>query len=497
MTTWIVDEQEASLPGARRPSPAEAAGPARRPALVRLAVVAVDAVSVAGGLSLAYRLQGRLPVTHPQHIDGGDHLLLGVLALPLWLVLFSHYRLYRTRHIQSRLQELKRVLGAVGASVVAMAFIATMLKLTVTRTWLILCLPTAVVAVSAGREVVRRVFAGQRRRGHLMRPVVIVGSNREAKELRSMLVEDRALGYLVVAFVDSPDSPGSPLAVLDGLPVLSHAGDVVETVKSRGATGALIATSDVDLETANRLARRFTEQGIHVELSSSLRDIAAERLTLRSLGRHPVVYVEPVRLGWRAGAKRALDLVVAAGTLVVTSPLLAAAAVAIKLDTRGPVLFRQQRVGRDGVPFDILKLRTMVTDAEDLKVALLHRNEAAHPLFKMRDDPRVTRVGRWLRKLSIDELPQLWNVIRGEMSLVGPRPALPAEAVHWDDTFREQRVRVRPGLTGMWQVQGRGGTELVDPTRFDLYYVDNWSFWTDLAIILKTVPVLVFGRGPS
>jgi exopolysaccharide biosynthesis polyprenyl glycosylphosphotransferase len=220
-------------------------------------------------------------------------------------------------------------------------------------------------------------------------------------------------------------------------------------------------------------------------------------MTVRPLGRHPVVYLEPSqRLGWRAVAKRSFDVVVAATGLVLVAPLMAVAAVAIKITSPGPVLFRQERVGRSGRPFQVLKLRTMVVDAEDRLDEVLDRNESDGPLFKLRDDPRITSAGRWLRKLSIDELPQLWNVVRGDMSLVGPRPALPREVAEWDDELFE-RLRVRPGITGMWQVSGRSDTGFAEYQRLDLFYVDNWSILIDIGILARTVPTVLSGRGAA
>jgi len=276
------------------------------------------------------------------------------------------------------------------------------------------------------------------------------------------------------------------------LGTLDQTMDVIERV---GASGAVIAASAMDLATSNRLIRELTDAGVHVELSSTLRDIASDRLTVRPLGRFPVVYIEPVaRHGWRPVAKRTFDVVVAGFAFLFALPVLAAAAVAIKLDSKGPVLFRQTRVGQHGLPFEVLKLRTMVVDAEDRLADLLASNESDGPLFKMRDDPRVTRVGRFLRKTSIDELPQLWNVLRNEMSLVGPRPALPREIEDWG-TELHQRLRVKPGITGMWQVHGRGVASFELYERLDLYYVDNWSLVNDVVIVAQTIPSVLARRG--
>jgi lipopolysaccharide/colanic/teichoic acid biosynthesis glycosyltransferase len=193
-------------------------------------------------------------------------------------------------------------------------------------------------------------------------------------------------------------------------------------------------------------------------------------------------------------AKRVLDIVVAGLALVFLSPVVLLAVLVITRDSPGPALFRQRRIGRDGRPFTIYKLRTMVVDAETLRAALLHRNEADAPLFKLTVDPRVTRVGRVLRKLSIDEVPQLVNVLLGHMSLVGPRPALPEEVAGWPLELHD-RLRVRPGITGLWQVNGRSDCTFDDYARYDLQYVTDWSLAKDLAILVRTVPVVLWGSG--
>jgi exopolysaccharide biosynthesis polyprenyl glycosylphosphotransferase len=288
---------------------------------------------------------------------------------------------------------------------------------------------------------------------------------------------------------------GTSPAWADGLPVVDRHAKVAEQLRLLGATGVLIATTDVDPTTTNRLARRLVEAGIHVELSSSLMDIDAERLSVRSLGRFPVLYVEPVkRRGAPAVAKRAFDLLGAATGMLLTAPLWLIVAVAIKVGSRGPVLFRQERVGRRGRRFYVYKFRTMVIDAEEQLIDLRDANEADGPLFKVRHDPRVTAVGRVLRKLSLDELPQLLNVLRGQMSLVGPRPALPREVTQWGPELFD-RLRVQPGITGMWQVMGRSDSSFAEYQRWDLYYVDNWSLWRDLSILARTVPVVLSGEG--
>jgi exopolysaccharide biosynthesis polyprenyl glycosylphosphotransferase len=255
--------------------------------------------------------------------------------------------------------------------------------------------------------------------------------------------------------------------------------------------------SSVEDGLVNTMTRRLTDGGFHVALSSSLRDIDVTRIRPQHLGGRAMIYVEPtIRNGWRATAKRVFDITIAVAALVATIPVVAVVAVANRVKSPGPVFFRQVRVGRDGQLFEIIKLRTMVVDAEARKAELMAHNESDGALFKIRNDPRVTPIGRLLRKLSLDELPQFWNVLRGEMSVVGPRPALPDEVAQWPADAHD-RLRVLPGITGMWQVSGRSDTTFDEYKRLDMYYVDNWSLVHDLTIVAKTFGAVASSRGAS
>ncbi len=436
-------------------------------------------------------------------IEGGDpgapgrlrFLALGLVTIPVWIAIMSGQRLYNVRFIGRRIDEVRRIVNATFLGTMSVALAAYFLDVTVPRSRIVVLFVVVTVLVSIEREVARRIFGALRERGKLVRNVVIAGANPEGRELAAMLRTDTWLGYRVLGFVD--DDPDTDAEPVPGVPLLGTVSDAGEILRSRPGASVIVAASAIESSTTNRLARDLLDRGVHVELSSTLRDIASQRLVVRPLGRFPVVYVEPVqRDGWRRTAKRAFDLALAIGALVVTSPVVAMAMIAIRLDSPGPVLFRQVRVGRNGRPFQVLKLRTMVQDAEARREELLEANEADGPLFKMKDDPRITRVGKVLRSTSIDELPQLWNVVRGEMSMVGPRPALPHETEAWDPLLT-QRLRVTPGITGMWQVNGRSESSFEDYTRLDLYYVDNWSLLIDLAILAKTVPVVLLRKGAS
>jgi exopolysaccharide biosynthesis polyprenyl glycosylphosphotransferase len=454
----------------------------RRVLLPKLILGAADLLAVVTAMYLAYRI-GRVG-SLPSPVTAGDYVMLTLVTLPAWSVLFARYGLYASRRITGRLREFSAVFHAVFAASAIVAVAAYSVKLDVARRWVLFTFLFALVAVYLEREVARRVFARLRRAGRHMRRVIIVGANDEGRSIAEMCEQDPSVGYKVLGFVDDHASS-------NGINVLGRTDQLFDVIENSGASGVIIATTALDVDTSNRVARELSEGGVHVELSSSLRDIASARLLVRPIGRFPVVYLEPVRRdGWRSGAKRAFDVVIAGGGLVLLAPLLALIALAIKIDSRGPVLFSQVRIGRDGKPFTIRKFRTMVVDAEAQLADLRALNEADGPMFKMRDDPRVTRVGKLLRSISFDELPQLWNVLRNEMTMVGPRPALPAEVLSWDPKIR-QRLRVKPGLTGMWQVNGRSDTSFEDYVRLDLYYVDNWSLVTDLAIILRTIPTML------
>jgi exopolysaccharide biosynthesis polyprenyl glycosylphosphotransferase len=462
--------------------------PRSAPWASKAVLMLADVLAVSAAMITAIAVSGELD--NPAVMDARhDHLILAAACVPVWLLLFGNAKLYSFRFVTRVTEEFRRIARTCVTGTILMTFATVVFHLPNTRGWILTLGIATTVFVTAERFVARRAFNHVRRGGGMLRPVVVVGGNAEGLEICHMLEADRSLGYEVRGFVDDQLNSNWNVQQLGAMT------ETLDAVRRTGSTGVIIAATAMDLGTSNRLIRELTEHGIHVELSSTLRDIASYRLTVRPLGRFPVVYVEPVqRGGWRMLAKRCLDLVLASLGLLIASPALLLAAVGIKANSKGPVIFRQDRVGRDGKVFKVLKLRTMVTDAEKLLVELRERNEADGPLFKMKDDPRITKVGRVLRKLSIDELPQLWNVIRNEMSMVGPRPALPQEVEQWGEALHG-RLRVKPGITGMWQVNGRSSSSFEDYERLDLYYVDNWSLATDLAIVAKTIPAVLFSRG--
>jgi exopolysaccharide biosynthesis polyprenyl glycosylphosphotransferase len=420
--------------------------------------------------------------------------LLILLSMPVWVLSLARYRLYQSRFLGRRSQEFRRIVAASVVGGASLLLIPNVWRfVSIQRDFVIYAVVLCIPLLMIEREFVRQVFAVARRRGHRLRPLIIVGDNAEARALRHMFDQDPTLGYRFVGYLNVEPS------VRHARPdeVLGHVDDVLEIVRRSNVSSVMIAASAIDVNMTNPLVRNLLKAGVHTELSPTLPDVAVERLTVRPLGRFPVMYLEPFhQSGWRSGAKRLFDLVGSfVGLVVLAFPLLVVSLL-IKVDSRGPVFYRQRRVGKNGRLFDVVKFRTMVPNAHAMRQQLLSENEADGPLFKIKNDPRVTRMGRFLRKTSIDELPQLWNVLRGEMSLVGPRPALPDEAALWAPELRD-RLRVQPGITGMWQVSGRSNTSFDEYSRLDLYYVDNWSLIADLSIMAKTIPSVLFQRGAS
>jgi len=302
-------------------------------------------------------------------------------------------------------------------------------------------------------------------------------------------MEAPQLGFRVVGYVRTKLAGGNT----NGLPVFGDMDHLQEAIQVAGADCLFVASTAVTSEEMGKVAKAVRLEGVEVRVSANIANILSTRLDVQQVGHLMALSLKPVRLsGFQAAAKRTVDIVLSLVALLVSFPLWLTIAVAIKINSRGPVFHGQERVGQHGRRFRIVKFRTMVAGAEAMLEDLKPLNEATGPLFKLRKDPRVTRVGRWLRKWSLDELPQLWNVLKGEMSLVGPRPPLPNEVASYED-WHLDRLEVPPGITGLWQVRGRSELGFDDYVRLDLFYIENWSIAYDLFILVKTLPA-VFGR---
>lgn len=458
-----------------------------RPDQRRQLLAGVDSLAIAGALIAASAIE---PIAaRDETLTPTAQAVMTTLWLPVMLTAMAHFRLLHARRVASRVQEWKRIAQATATTATIVAGVGLMTRNFASRSWLLGVAAVVGLSLIVTREGVRTYFRRRRRSGVGSRPVVVVGVNDRTAGLLRDLENDPSLGYRVVAVVDDALELGA--AVGDHV-VVGRCCDTVGIARRSGAVGAIVGS---DVRGSAQVIRDLADAGLHAEITLGLEETDPQRLLVRTLGSESVAYVESATpRGWTESAKRTFDLVAATTMLVVSSPALLLAGIAIKLTSRGPVLFRQRRVGRNGNSFEVLKLRTMVRDAEERLPEVLPFNEASGAMFKMREDPRVTRVGRCLRRLSIDELPQLVNVLKGEMSLVGPRPALPHEMAQWDPATR-RRLLVRPGISGAWQVGGRSDLAWDETVRKDLNYVNNWSLTTDLAILARTVPAVLNRRG--
>lgn len=432
---------------------------------LRRTLVATDAAAAAGSWAavLAVGGAGVAPTTLAAGVGGLTLATLGLLHLN---------QLYLARICRIRAVEVSR-LARVAVLVGILAYLAGgRVPIAMTAGTAAAGAATSFVVIAAARSVYTSWLKRMRSHGKASRPVVIVGANEEGRHLRRHFEGHPELGLVVAETV-------------------RRASDAQAALRRHDADSVVIAVSALSKAELNGLTRRLLESGVHVHLSCGLAGVDHRRLRPAPMAHEPLFYVEPVQVSsTQVVLSRALDIVGSVVGLVLSLPVLVAAAVAIKVHDRGPALFRHQRIGRDGRPFTLFKLRTMVPDAESRIAAVQQANRRDGPLLKVANDPRVTRVGRLLRATSIDELPQLFNVLRGTMSLVGPRPALASEVAQFDEELLG-RLRVKPGITGLWQVEARHDPSFDSYRRLDLFYIENWSIELDLVILVSTLKGLL------
>ncbi|MFT4220197.1 MAG: sugar transferase [Microbacterium sp.] len=419
-----------------------------------------------------------------------------VLAAATWLLVLALFSTRDARLMGAGTREYKRVAHATGLAFGILAIAFVVFQWQGIRMQLIIALPVGLIGLLFGRWASRRWLLRQRKFGHYVSRAIVVGRSADVEHAIRTLHLDAANGYVVVGATLDDDHTGE--IVVDGQPfaTVGSLNTVAQSANELGADAIIVASQpDNDPDFVKRLSWQLEGTAAELVLSSRLVDVAGPRISLRQVEGLPLINVKiPTYEGGQHLLKRALDILVATIALISIGLLFPFIALAIKLDSRGPVFFRQERVGRDGRRFRMVKFRSMKTNAEQELAALLEENEGSGPLFKMKHDPRVTRVGRFLRKTSLDELPQFWNVLVGDMSVVGPRPPLPSEVTAYDGTvFR--RLYINPGITGLWQVSGRSDLSWEESVRLDLRYVENWSVMSDLQIMWRTAKVMVRPNG--
>ncbi|RZT26877.1 exopolysaccharide biosynthesis polyprenyl glycosylphosphotransferase [Kribbella sp. VKM Ac-2569] len=463
---------------------------ARWVAKYRWAALAGDLAAALLGVSLA------LVVRFGAQINL-DYVLLGA-ALPIaWLACVALERGYETRYFGTGPEEFRSIIRAAVALTAVVAVTSYATKFQVARGFVVLAVPMTCFAAMFARWVLHRQISGRRFDGRCMRRVLVVGRNDQVTTLRRHLEERKTDGYVVVAScLPRGDAFEEPLSETSPERLGRAEMDILAAVDQYDVeVVAVAADPELTGHSLRKLSWALEQRGVDLIVSPGIVEVAGPRISIRPVAGLSLLHLErPSVSGGPHVLKSIFDRVVGCLMLLAVAPLLMVTAVLVKFTSRGPVLFRQTRVGRGGEQFQMLKFRTMVADAEARKAELHALSDGNGVLFKLRDDPRVTRVGRYLRRFSIDELPQLVNVLRGDMSLVGPRPPLPAEVAQYaiDDA---RRMLVKPGLTGLWQVSGRSDLTWEESMRLDLRYADNWSIALDLLILWKTARAVLGSDG--
>jgi exopolysaccharide biosynthesis polyprenyl glycosylphosphotransferase len=467
----------------------------RPPGALWPALLVLDAIAVNLAFVLAYyaryELQIGPEVAEANYAPLSDYLpILPALTL-LIPATYAIFGVYRKTPYAPPIEEFVSVLQASSVGLVlALAGIFLAQNYAFSRLIFLYFWLALVVLAVLGRLAVRGLVAFLRRRGWGTRRVLVVGGGALAKTVMHVVATEPGSGYHLVGFVH--DQGEGDIGRFRCLGSLRKIGSVIYEHRIDEVIIALPSTSHAR---ALQITRQCDGLNVSFKLVPDLYEISLSRVNIHALRGVPLIGIRERSIhGFNRALKRVVDLTVALLCMIVTAPVFALAALAIKLDSPGPVFFLQKRVGQDGRLFPCLKFRSMYVDAERRRRELLAANEADGPLFKIRDDPRRTRVGRLLRRLSVDELPQLINVLRGEMSLIGPRPAIPSEVEEYEDWHR-QRLSVPPGITGLWQVTGRSELPFDEMVLMDIYYIENWSLGLDLSILLRTLPAVLTGRG--
>lgn len=457
-----------------------------------------DVLVAAGAVALAQFLRfGGAPAA-VTGLGSLDYSVVSVLIVVTWVWFLSIYRTRDSRIIGAGSEEYRRVWTATLFVFGAVAIVSMLSCVDVARGYLAIALPVGVIGLSLNRRVARKLVAAMRRRGRLLTTVLAVGDTQSVQALAESLARHPEDGYAVVGAC-TPDHQGHGVLHVAGvgaLPLYPDDGDFTKAIRDCGAdTVAVTSTGHLGPRGIGDLSWRLDKLEVDLVVSPAMVDVAGPRLTVRPLGGVPLIQIAKPSYDGAAGfQKRAFDVAFSLSVLLMLSPIMLVAGAAIKLTSRGPVFYKSARIGLDGRPFQMIKFRSMVVDADRQLTELTHLNESDGVLFKIRSDPRVTPVGRFLRRYSIDELPQFINVLRREMSVVGPRPPLRTEVEMYDDEVR-RRLLVRPGITGLWQVSGRSDLSWGDSVRLDLSYVENWSMMGDLVIAIMTFRAILRGSG--
>jgi exopolysaccharide biosynthesis polyprenyl glycosylphosphotransferase len=474
---------------------------------VAVVVFLFDILMVAGAFTLAHWVHAdylpRYTSLPAASYPPGVFLALVSLVTIIWAVLLLKFRQYHSHRTVSLRQEAFDLLRICVGGGVLLALVVMLLRPDrfvagserVSQLWIAWLVLFSFVLLLVEKLALRLTARFVRARGRNYRTVLIVGTSETARAIAGTIERNLFWGFKIIGFLT--EEPSNQAETLHGYPVMGSLADLGEIVEQEPIDEVIFTVTPDQLGNFNEQVFSLQELGVSVRFALQPHPAAAGEIELSDLAGVPLItYASVPATALGLAVKRLLDIVGAAVLLVLLSPLLLILMLAVKISSVGPALFRHTRVGLHGREFALLKFRTMIEGAEELQSAVAHLNEMSGPVFKISSDPRVTRLGGFLRKHSLDELPQLLNVLRGDMSLVGPRPPTPAEVAEYE-RWQRRRLSMRPGLTCLWQVSGRNRIDFDEWMELDLRYIDSWSPWLDLKILLKTIPAVLSGSGAS
>lgn len=497
------------IPGTRKQSvnaaaPVHPALPPRRVSVrlfpvagLLLGDVVLTNLSFVLAYSVRYHLRWAPPVDSVfVDVPLGNYLGPQLLVTAILITLFLWQGLYHQQRDRQWLDEVGSIVtGSIfGFSTLVVLFFILRPEIGIySRAMILYPWMGVVMLLSSFRLFIRTAVAWRRKRGHGLRRLLVIGAGTRGKMVMQQVGQRSSLGYHLVGFLD--DAAWNQQTSFGRFQVLGALDHFPDVANSQRIDEVLVAAQNQSHETILRILNYCTRSGISFKLVPDLFELTLGDVEVNDLAGIPLIGVRDSLLtGLNLGVKRVMDVVIASTMMIVTLPLSLVLVIAIKLESSGSFLLPQSRVGQGGLPFRMLKFRSMYRDAEQKRAALQHLNEVQGPLFKMRDDPRITKVGKMMRRFSLDELPQLWNVLRGDMSLVGPRAPLAGEVAQYD-AWQTKRLAVTPGLTGLWQVSGRSELSFEEMVMLDFYYIENWSIGLDIKILLRTLPAVVSGHG--
>ncbi len=470
---------------------------------VRIGLLAADALMIALAFLIAYNIRFSdltAGVFDPQgSADSSYYSGVVYILIPVWIALFYMFRMYDPAVLLGGLQEYANAFNACTAGIMIVVIAAYLDPLLiVSRGWVLIAWAMSVFFIFLERFIARRVIYNLRMRGHFMAPTYIVGANAEGIAIAEQLLSSPMAGVNIIGFLDDNIYPGEE--ILPGVVVHGPTAQAEKLCTRFGVERLIVATSGIQRDNMLDLFRRFVNSAdVSMWLSSGMYEVITTGVTVQDVGSVPMVSVNRVRLtGLNTVAKFFLDYVGAVCGLIALSPLFIGIIIYMKMTDPGPTIYRRRVVGVGGKEFDAFKFRTMVINSQEVLDDLLARDPEAraewNQYYKLKNDPRITRIGAFLRKTSVDELPQLLNVLRGEMSLVGPR-MITLEEIEKYGRWGLNLHTVKPGITGLWQVTGRSELTYEERVRLDMRYIRNYSIWLDLQIVFQTIPAVLMSKG--